>query len=184
MSTVAVSIISVFASFILLIIVIGLAALIVLHLRAQKANRELAAFLTQYKSDLTSLVDGARSSFTGIRQEIKTSQEKQDKLLANALKAHDAGFRDAIGKFNPTALEAASIKIFNASATLVRVASTLQALLVTHEVPESAADLLPEEYAAGDTIYSSISESARLDQADQRSQAEEEAPLFSGAAAE
>ena len=184
MSTVAVAIVSVFASFLLLIIVLGLIALIVLHLRAQKANKDLVAFLAQYKTDLAGIVEGARSSFAGIRQEIKASQEKQDKLLAAALKAHDAGFREAIGKFNPTALEAASIKIFNASATLVRVASTLQALLVSHEVPEGAADLTPEEYAPSDTIYSAISESARLDQADQRAQAEENAPIYSGAAAE
>jgi hypothetical protein len=44
--------------------------------------------------------------------------------------------------------------------------------------------LTPEEYAPSDTIYSAISESARLDQADQRAQAEENAPIYSGAAAE
>ena len=64
---------------------------------------------------------------------------------------------------------------------LVKSASTLQALLVSHEVPEGAADLSPEQYGPSDTIYSTVSESARLDQADARQEAEGNAPQFSGA---
>lgn len=192
MNVAAVAIVSIFAGIFLVALIGGMATLIVLHLRAQKANKELLSKFVEFgdaltltlkahRDEITGIIEPAKASFSGIRQDIKAAQQAQDKLLAAALKAHDQGFREVMGKINPAAMEASSVRLLNATGKIVQVASTLQALLVTHEVPEGAQDLAPEQYGPSDTIYSTVSEQSRLDLADTRAEVEANAPLFSGA---
>lgn len=206
MNSVAISIVSVFAGVLLVLLIGGMAALIVLHLRAAKAHRELltrmdvfaqettenfatfstslAGVLTQQRADVGTMIDGARSSFTGIRQDIKTAQEAQGKSLAKSLKEFEAAFRESIGKINGEALFKASVENMRAVREMTALCITLKSVLADHEAPAALTELGPEEYGPSDTIYSRVAETARLDEAAQDEAAAESAPQFSSGMAE
>jgi predicted membrane metal-binding protein len=191
MNVAAAILIAIFAGAFLVVIVGALAALIVLHLRMRKSQKEtLAAFtefttgldsaLAKQRSDTAAIIDGARNSFTGIRQEIKTSQEAQANALARTLKDHEQAFRETMGKINATALEAASVRGLQAANRIVQVAQTLQAMLIEGAAPPTGTDLAPEEAAPNDTIYAMQGYTARLDEAAEQFASEELTPQFSG----
>jgi hypothetical protein len=190
MSSVGLILASFLAGILMLLIVAGLAALIWLHIRSQRQMEELAKNLVGFsqelmdtlelhRTDTTSMIDGARSSFTGIRQEIKTSQDAQAKALAAALKAHETAFKDTIGRINGDVLVKASVEAIRATRELSVLAQTLKNLLADHAAP-AATDLGPEEYGPSDTIYAMRNDAGRLDDSAMQDEADEQAPLFSG----
>lgn len=188
-STLAAVIVAVFAGALFVILVGGLAALIVLHIRGQKSAKEHAGAMADFAADmesllesqraeLTSLIEGARASFSGIRQEIKASQDAQSKTLAKALKDQEAVFEAKVGNINGEILQAASIRAVQACSKLSTLAVTLQTMLVAHEV-QPGADLAPEEYGPSDTIYDMQNVTGRRDDAALAEEAEELAPILS-----
>lgn len=194
MNTAAIVLVSIFSGAFLIVIVGALAALIYLHVKAAKRDALMLDAMEQHQLALGSLVEeattqmmatieSAKASFTGIRKDIKESQTTQETALVKSLMLHDKAFQETMARINPIALEAASAKILHATGSIAKVASTLQALLVTHDVPEAGADLLPEEYGPSDTVYAKQSDSARMDQALERMETEENAPMYEGSIA-
>lgn len=196
MPNAAIIVISVFGGAALLLIVAALAALVVLHLKSQKVFKELTAQMLEYAQTMDTLlennheelgkqVEGAKQSFGNLRQDIKASQDAQKKALDGTLKKHEETFREAMGKINATALEAASIRGMKAAQTMEQVAGMLRNLVMAADVPVSpGADLGPEEYAPSDTIYDRQSTTGLLDERELQREAAEEAPLFTAAEAE
>jgi hypothetical protein len=205
MATFGIVLASIFGGILFVILVAGIAAMIFLHLRTQKEYRalsqqmntfakettrnfesfssDLAAVLTQQRADVGTMIEGARSSFTGIRQDIKAAQDSQAKAIGIVLKKHEAAIDDLLGKFNGKQIEAAAIRIVGATKEMVRVASLLNQLVMSQDVMP-ANDLAPEEYGPSDTIYGRQSEAAILDNAVLDEEAAEVAPQFSTGAAE
>jgi hypothetical protein len=189
MATVGLVLLSVFGGIFFVLLVGGMATLIVLHVRGQKSAKEHAGAMADFAEDmesllesqraeLTSLIEGARASFSGIRQEIKASQDAQSKVLAKALKDQEAVFEAKVGNINGEILQAASVRAVQACSKLSTLAVTLQTMLVAHEV-QPGADLAPEEYGPSDTIYDSQNITGRRDDAALAEEAEELAPILS-----
>lgn len=192
MNVAAIVIASIFGGALFIVILAGMAALIFLHLRAAKERAELTKTLTafqekmesitgQAKADLTGIVESAKSSFSGIRVEIKTSQELQAKALGKSLKEFEAAFRETIGKINGDMLLKSSMQALQATREISALCVTLKSLLVDHEAPAATSELGPEEYGPSDTIYSQVSPAARMDAALEQQEAADAAPLFSTA---
>lgn len=195
METVGVILASVFAGVFLVLLVAGMVMLIVLHLRSKKESEALRESMANFiklsaetqnlqLQQLTGIIEGARSSFTGIRADIKTSQEAQAKALAKTLKDHETAFKETIGKINGDALLRASMQALQATREISALCITLKSLLSDHEAPAAMTELGPEEYGPSDTIYSRQSEAARLDQAELNDAVAEVAPLYSNGMAE
>lgn len=189
MNTLAAVIVAVFAGALFVVLIGGIATLIVLHIRSQKASKENSGIMADFMADLgtllesqrtemLSLVEGARASFSGIRQEIKASQDAQSKTLAKALKDQEAVFEAKVGNINGEILQAASVRAVQACSKLSTLAVTLQTMLVAHEV-QPGADLAPEEYGPSDTIYDMQNVTGRRDDAALAEEAEELAPILS-----
>jgi len=195
METVGVILASVFAGVFLVLLVAGMVMLIVLHLRSKKESQALRESMANFiklsaetqnlqLQQLTGIIEGARSSFTGIRQDIKTSQETQAKSLAKTLKDHETAFRETIGKINGDVLLKASMQAVQALRELSALSITLKNLLVDHETPAASSELGPEEYGPSDTIYAKVSEASRMDMAEMNEAVAEAAPLYSTGMAE
>lgn len=177
-----------------LVIVGGIAAVIYVQFRINKKQAEIEAAiqnfstslnstLENYKQEIGSIVDGARQGFTGIRQDIKTSQENQEKKLSATMKALEKSFADTVGKINGDALQISAAKSIQAAARIERTANLLNQILMTHEVPQET-NLGAEEYAptdAGRTIYSAT---AIQDQVVMQEEAQDATGLFSHLATE
>lgn len=189
MTTLAAVIVAVFAGALFVVLIGGIATLIVLHIRGQKSAKEHAEIMADFMADLENLmndakqelgtiVGDARASFSGIRQEIKASQDAQSKSLAKALKDQEAVFEAKVGNINGEILQAASVRAVQACSKLSTLAVTLQTMLVAHEV-QPGSDLGPEEYGPSDTIYDMQNVTGRRDDAALAEEAEELAPILS-----
>jgi gas vesicle protein len=189
MQTTAAIIIALFAGALFIVIIGGMAALIVLHIRGQKSAAELqksmADFIAESKAgqesfqkELVGIVDGARSSFSGVRTEVAKALETQLKAVSKALKDQEQVFADKVGNINGEVLQASSLRALQACRDLSILTNTLRNMLVDHEV-QPGADLAPEEYAPSDTIYAMQGAVDRADAASIRDEAEEMQPQFS-----
>lgn len=174
MNTIGVVALSLLAGIFLVILVGGLATLIVLHLRVQKSHAGLveamAVFTAKQESSigrtlegLEKIVESARSSFGGIRQDIKTSQDAQGKLLTKSLKDHEAVFSEKVGAINGQVLEQASIRAMRALDGLNQLTNTLRNLLHSHEM-RPGTELGPEEYGPSDELFVKQGDTARMDE--------------------
>lgn len=178
MNVAAVVIVSVVAAILLVLLVAGMGAMIFLHLKTQKAIVELQTAIAEFAGESKTLIEGARSSFTGIRQDIKAAQDSQSKAIGIVLKKHETAIEDLIGKFNGKAIEIAAYKITGATAKVERVVGLLNQLVMDRDVIQPN-DLGAEEYAPSDTIYGTRSEAARLDDAVMEEEAAEMEPMYS-----
>jgi len=189
MQTTAAIIIALFAGALFIVIIGGMAALIVLHIRGQKSAAELqksmAAFISESKTgqesfqkELSGIVDGARSSFSGVRTEVAKALETQLKAVSKALKDQEQVFADKVGNINGEVLQASSLRALQACRDLSILTNTLRNMLVDHEV-QPGANLAPEEYAPSDTIYSRQGMVDRADEAAIRDEVDELTPQFS-----
>lgn len=201
MNSVAVAIIAVFFGALLVLLIGGMGALVYLHLKANRAHAELLArmeafeksiqesfssfgedleaTLTKYQGESVTLIDGARSSFTGIRQDMKASHDALAKGIAEVLTKHEMAFKESIGRINGEALLKASMQALQATKEISALCFTLKNLLVDHQAPAAETELGPEEYAPSDTIYTKMSEAARMDAAIADMEAADNEPQFS-----
>lgn len=184
MQTASLVLISILGGVVLVVLVAALATVIVLHFRALKSNKELQAALTDYAADFEKMIEGARSSFGGLRADIKASQDAQKKALDATLKKHEDAFRETMGRINATALEAASVRGLKAAQEMTQVAAMLKNMLLAHDVPQPGEDLGPEEYGPSETIYSRQGDTAKMDDIVAAAEAEDAAPLFAEVGAE
>lgn len=145
----------------------------------EDAGKEFCDIAVQYKTELVGVVESARSSFGGIRQDIKTSQENQTNSIGIVLKAHAERFEAAMSRINGEALTRASIEALRALRELSALTVTLKNLLVDHQSP--AAELGPEEYGPSDELFVGQSDTARLDDVAARDEATIYATQFSDA---
>ncbi len=189
MQTTAAIIIALFAGALFIVIIGGMATLIFLHIQGQKSaaalQKSMADFIAESKSgqesfqkELAGIVDGARSSFSGVRTEVAKALETQLKAVSKALKDQEQVFADKVGNINGEVLQAASMRALQSCRDLSSLTITLKNLLVEHETMPGA-DLAPEEYGPSDTIYSQPSIVDRADAAAIRAEVEELQPQYS-----
>lgn len=165
MQTASVVIVSLFLGALFIVILGGMATLIVLHLRLKKSLADASVAFVASVADMKSLVDGARTSFGGIRQDIKTALNEHGNLVADTLAKHEAAFQEKLGKINGAALEVACARAVKASNQIVQVASFLQTLMTSGSEPASAEAPAAEAYGPEDTVYARRSRTAEVDEA-------------------
>src|SRR5271163_1178229 len=157
MNSAATVLVSLFVGAFLVVILGGLATLIVLHLRLRKAQIEISAefraavdklgtLTEKLAADVDASISGARTSFGGIRQDIKAALESHGNLVADTLAKHEKDFQEKLGKINGAALEVACARAVKASNQIVQVASFLQSLMTQGAEPASAETPAPEAY--------------------------------------
>ena len=177
MNVAGIFLLSILGAILFVVLIAGIAAMIVLHFRTQRMFGELKESLTAFSTDLKGMVEKTQTSFTGIRADIKTAQEKQGKELSKTLKEHEAAFRDTIGKIDGETLVRASVQALHTMRELAALAQTFKNLLADHEAP-AAMNLAAEEYGPSDTIYEMPSRTSQLDEVALREEAREMEPLF------
>ena len=176
METAGVVVLALFGGAIFIVILGGLATLIVLHIRQRKMQIEISAefraavdklgTLTQkLAADVDGSISGARTSFGGIRTDIKAALEAHGNLVADTLAKHEAAFQEKLGKINGAALEVACARAVKASNQIVQVASFLQSLMTSGAEPASAEAPAAEAYGPEDTVYARRSHTAAVDEA-------------------
>ena len=167
MSSAGLIVISLFAGALFIVIILALAALIYLHLQLKKTVAEAVAGFAAATASIQDSITGARTSFTGIRQDVKTALETHGNQVADVLAKHQKAFEETVGKVNGAALEAACVRSIKAAGQITAVAKSLQALLYAQdggmEPAPTAAPLAPEEYGPEDTIYAVQSPQAKMD---------------------
>lgn len=189
METVGIILASILGGIFVVVLVGGMATLIVLHIRGQKSaaalQKSMADFIAEskmgqdsFQKELSGIVDGARSSFSGVRTEVAKALETQLKAVSKALKDQEQVFADKVGNINGEVLQAASIRALQSCRDLSSLTITLRNMLVEHEV-QPGANLAPEEYGPSDTIYAMQGAVDRADAASIRDEAEELQPQFS-----
>lgn len=158
---------SLFAGGFLVIIVGGLATLIYLHIQFKKQVATVTAQFAATAKEITESITGARTSFGGIRQDVKTALTSHENQVGDVLAKHQKAFEETVGRINGVALEAACAHVVQASKQIAGVAVNLQRLLYPVDGEEERepvrVPLAPEEYAPDDTIYSGQTSSARMD---------------------
>jgi hypothetical protein len=168
MNTAGIVVVSLFLGALFIVILLALATLIYLHLQLKKAVADVSVKFAATAKEINDSITGARTSFTGIRQDVKTALDNHGNQVADVLAKHQKAFEETVGKVNGAALEAACVRIIKATGQISGVAKTLQAMLYAAdgglEPPApSATPLAPEEYAPEDTIYSAQSPAAKMD---------------------
>jgi hypothetical protein len=176
MNTAAVVLVSIFIGALFIVILGGLATLIYLHIQVRKAQTEMLAeyqesteWLRKMAGDLvgevSEQVSGARTSFSGIRTDIKAALESHGNLVADTLAKHEAAFQEKLGKINGAALEVACARAVKASNQIVGVATFLQKMLAEGAEPATDEKLAPDSYGPEDTVYTKQSRTAAVDEA-------------------
>ena len=168
MGTAGIVVISLFLGALFIVIIGALATLIYLHIRLKKAMADVSSQFNVAAATINDSITGARTSFTGIRQDVKTALETHGNHVADVLAKHQKAFEETVGKVNGAALEAACVRIVKATGQISGVAKSLQALLYAQDggmepAAPTAVPLAPEEYGPEDTIYAVQSPSARMD---------------------
>lgn len=174
METAGIVLLSIFGGAIFIVIIGALATLIVLHIRLKKSQNEtekafrravdeINALVVKLSGDVDASISGARTSFSGIRSDIKTALDAHANQVGDTLAKHDKAFQDKLGKINGTALEAACVRAVQAANSIVQVASFLRKMIAEGGEPSTASNLAPEEYGPAETVYSQQSRTAELD---------------------
>lgn len=167
MNPAAIAIVSLFAGVVLVIIVGGLATLIYLHIQFKKQVATVTAQFTATAKEITESITGARTSFGGIRQDVKTALIAHGNEVGDVLAKHRKSLDEMIGKINGVALEAACAHVVRSSKEIAAVAVNLQRLLYPIDGIEQGEvirpPLAPEEFAPEDTVYVAQTATARSD---------------------
>lgn len=176
MQTAGIVVLCLFGGALFVLLVGGLATLIVLHVRLKRAMSEISTEFrhavekmetasVKLSADVEASIAGARTSFSGIRADMKTILTEHGNQVADTLARHDKAFQEKLGKINGAALEAACVRAVQAANQIVQVASFLRTMISEGAEPATASNLAPEEYGPSETIYSTQSRIAATDEA-------------------
>lgn len=168
MNEVGVVVISVLAGMFLLVLVAGLGYLVwialdirksLVAINAEKSSvyAETGKFLAELRADLKSQVEAGRSSFSGIRTEMKTLMEEHRGKTCSLLEDHrketgamivasEKAMQVGIDKINAEALAGAAGRTLQACLRLEKVATILQQMMIDTE-GRATHDYAPEEFA-------------------------------------
>ncbi len=165
MNTAGLVVVCLFAGALFVVILAALATLIFLVLQLKKQVTTAVSGFTTATKAIDDSIAGARTSFAGIRQDVKASLTEHSNRTADVLAAHQKAFEDTVGKVNGAALEAACKRSIQAAAQIVDVATNLKQLLYAAEggMEQPPVPLAPEEYAPSESIYATQSPTARAD---------------------
>ena len=165
MNTASLILVALFGGALFVIVLLGVATLIYLHFQLKKQVESAVLGFATAAREINESIAGARTSFSGIRQDVKISLENHGNQVADVLAKHQKAFEETVGKVNGAALEAACARSIQAAGQIVAVAKELKTLLYAAEggLETPQTPLAPEEYAPSDTIYAIRGPAAKMD---------------------